>query len=99
MRLANVRGVLGERETLAAAPVPVKLTVCVPGLALSVMVSVPVRVPAAEGVKVTLMVQLEPALTLEPQLLAGKRKKSFVPAVTAMLVIDSALVGALSVTG
>ncbi len=37
--------------------------------AASVMVSVPVRVPAAVGVKVTLTVQLELAATLVPQLL------------------------------
>jgi hypothetical protein len=57
-----------ERETVEAAPVPVKLTVCGLVLALSVRVSVPVRVPDAEGVKVTLIVQLPLGLTLVPQL-------------------------------
>jgi len=47
-----------ERETVEAAPVPVKPTVCGLPLALSVTVSVPVRVPVAEGVKVTLIVQM-----------------------------------------
>jgi len=57
-------------------PVPVKLTVWVLPVApllLSVMVSVPVRVPAALGVKVTLMVQEPPAVTLLPQLLASEK--------------------------
>ena len=52
-------------------PVPARLTVCVlpatPSL-LSVMVSMPLRFPPAVGVKVTLIVQLPPAATLEPQL-------------------------------
>jgi hypothetical protein len=39
-------------------PVPVRLTVCGLLLALSVIVRVPVRVPPARGVKVTLIVQL-----------------------------------------
>jgi len=56
-----------ERETVEAAPVPVRLTVCGLLLALSVMVTVPVRDPAAVGVKVTVNVQLAPAATLEVQ--------------------------------
>ena len=47
-------------------PVPVKLTVCVP--TASMMVTVPVRVPTAVGVKVTLIVQLEFPASDEPQL-------------------------------
>jgi hypothetical protein len=45
---ANVKEV-GERLTAAAAPVPVRLIVWVVGLALSVMVIEPVRVPGAVG--------------------------------------------------
>src|ERR1700682_3615270 len=41
--------------------VPVSGTVCVLGVALSMMVKVPMRVPAAMGVNVTLIVQLAPA--------------------------------------
>jgi hypothetical protein len=37
------------------------------------MVSVPVRVPPAVGVKTTLMVQLPPPLTLLPQLLVCEK--------------------------
>ena len=57
--LANVSEV-GETLTLgvpAAAPVPVRLTVCGLPAALSVMVTAAVRVPVAVGVNVTLMVQ------------------------------------------
>ena len=53
-------------------PVPLRLTVCllpVAPLLLSVIVSVPVREPAAPGVNVTLIVQDALAATLVPQLL------------------------------
>jgi hypothetical protein len=53
----------------AAAPVPVRLTDCGLPEALSVMLRVPVRVPDAVGVNVTLMVQLAPAATELPQVL------------------------------
>jgi hypothetical protein len=60
-----------EGETLAAAevPVPERLTVCGLPVALSAMLRDALRVPAAAGVKVTLIVQLAPASTLDPQLL------------------------------
>jgi hypothetical protein len=59
-------------ERLATGPLPVpvpeRLTICGLPLALSVMVTAPLRVPVAVGVKVTLIVQLFPAATLVPQL-------------------------------
>jgi hypothetical protein len=60
----------GERLTTGVAtPVPVRLTVCVAGLALSVIVTAPVLVPVVVGLKVTLRVQLALAARLTPQLL------------------------------
>ena len=56
---------LVETETLL--PVPLKVTVCGLPLALSVMVRVPVTVPAAVGVNVTLIVQVPPAAMPVPQ--------------------------------
>lgn len=55
----------------SAKSCPVPLSAAVWGLfvALSVSVSVPVRLPVAVGVKVTLIVQLEPAVTELPQVL------------------------------
>lgn len=44
-----------------AVPVPVSDAVCVPVVALSVIVRVPVRTPTAVGVKITRTVQLPPA--------------------------------------
>ena len=59
-------------ETLipgTATPVPVRLAVWGLPVASSFTVSVPVRVPAAVGLKVTLIVQLAPLARDEPQLL------------------------------
>jgi hypothetical protein len=75
----------GEIETVGTAPVPVKVTVCVVGLALSVMVRTPLTVLAPVGVNVTLIVQLPPAAMPVPQL-AGDAEKLLAPVVTRMLV-------------
>ena len=64
---------VGVRLTTGSVPVPVSLMVWVAGLALSVMVTVPVLVPAVVGLKVTLMVQLAPGATLEPQVLVWEK--------------------------
>ena len=61
--------VLVETAMTGAVPVPVSETVCGLLEALSVMVKLPLRVPLAVGVKVTLTVQLELVATLAPQLL------------------------------
>jgi hypothetical protein len=73
---------VGERLTTGAVPVPVRLTVWVAGLALSVMVTTPDLVPVAVGLKATLRVQLALAARLEPQVLV--REKS---PLTVMLVM------------
>ena len=62
---------VGERLTpVGAVPVPERLTVWGLPLALSVMLSEAVRLPLAVGLKVTLTVQLAPAATELPQVLA-----------------------------
>ena len=68
-RLPKAR-LAGERLTTGAVlvPVPERLTVWGLPAALSEMLRVPLRVPVAVGVKVTLIVQLAPAATLVPQL-------------------------------
>jgi len=60
---------VGERLTAAAVPVPERLTDCGLPLALSVMLIEAVRLPLAEGVKVTLMVQLLSAASELPHVL------------------------------
>jgi hypothetical protein len=89
-----------ESETLGLGlePVPVKPTVCwLPDTPpeLSVMVSVPVRVPLAVGVKTTLMVQLPPTLTLLPQMV-GREKSPLVKILAIERAADPVL---LRVTG
>ena len=64
---------LGERLTTAPAPVPVRLMVWVPGLALSEMRIEPVSEPVSVGVKVTLSVQVAPGARLLPQLLVWEK--------------------------
>lgn len=64
--------VLGERAAAAGGavdePVPDRLALCEPPPALSVTVSVPLRVPVAAGVNMTLAWQFAPAASVAPQL-------------------------------
>jgi len=60
---------LGDRLAPAELIVPLRLTVCGLPAAPSMMEMVAVRVPAAVGVNTTLIAQLAPAPTLDPQLL------------------------------
>ena len=66
------------------APVPERLTDWGLPVALSVMARAAVRLPLAAGLKVTLMVQLEPAARLDPQLLDWAKSLALAPK-TAML--------------
>lgn len=68
-----------------SAPPPINATIC--GLlgALSITVKVAVRVPAAAGVKITLIVQDNPTARVAPQLLFWEKSVLFVP-VTPMLM-------------
>ena len=86
--LLKVR-LVGERLTTVAVPVPLRLTVCGLPLALSAIFSEAPRLPLAEGVKVTLMVQLPAAATELPQVLVWAKSPALVPA-SAMLVMLSA---------
>ena len=70
------------------------LTVWVAGLALSVMVTTPVRVPVAVGLKVMLRVQLALAATLEPQVLVWEKS----PLAVMLVMLRVALPVLLSVT-
>jgi hypothetical protein len=85
---------VGERLTTGAVPVPVRLTVCVAGLALSVMVKEPLLEPLAVGVKVTLKVQLALAARLEPQVLVWEKS----PLTVMLVMLRTALPVLLRVT-
>ena len=90
--MLNVREV-GERLT-AETPEPVRLVVWGLPEALSVTVRVAVRVPVAVGLNVTLIVQLDAAATLVPQVLVCVKSPLLVP-VTAMLVMLNAVLPGL----
>jgi hypothetical protein len=84
----------GERLIPGALPVPVRAMVSGSPSALSVMVTAPLRVPAAVGVKVTLMVQLAPAVTLPPQVLVWEKS----PLAVMLVMLRPALPVFVSVT-
>ena len=85
---------MGERLTAGAVPVPVRLTVWVAGLALSVMVTAPVLIPVAVGLKVTLRVQLAPTATLDLQVFVWEKS----PLAVMLVMLRVALPVLLSVT-
>jgi len=85
---------VGERLATGAVPVPVRLTVWVAGLALSVMVNEPLLKPLAVGVKVTLRVQLALAARLEPQVLVWEKS----PLTVMLVMLRTALPVFLRVT-
>ena len=85
---------MGERVTTGAVPVPVRLMVWVAGLALSVMVTAPVLVPAAVGLKVTLRVQLPLTAMLDLQVFVWEKS----PLAAMLVMLRVALPVFLSVT-
>ena len=73
-------------------PVPVQLVVCGLPLPLSVMLSVAVRCPVAEGVNVTPIVQVLPAASELPQVSATWAKSlALVPVIARLVMLKAAL--------
>ena len=75
-----------ERLAVAAVPVPVRFTVCGLPAALSKMLTVAVRVPAAVGVNVMLIVQLPPAATELPQVVVSGKSPGSSPVTTKLVM-------------
>jgi len=93
---AKVR-VSGESVTTGTTPVPVRDTLCGLPVALSVMLTLAVRLPVAVGLKVTLIVQFAPAARvalLAGQVFVSAKSPLSVP-VTAILAIVSEAVPVL----
>lgn len=88
----NVRLVADSAATGPVPPVPLSVTVCVVGFAVSVKVRVAPRTPVAVGLNVTLTVQLEPPVRVAgsvPQLLVCAKSVAFAPPIAILLsVID-----------
>jgi hypothetical protein len=83
--LANVR--LVAESATGEDPVPLRFTICGLFAALSVKVSVPVRMPVKVGMNVTPTLQFAPAAMLDPQVFVAIEKSP----VVAMLVKESAI--------
>ena len=82
---------MGERLTTAAVPVPERLTVCGLPRALSVMLSEALRLPLAEGVNVTLIVQRAPPASDLPQVLVSAKLLPLVPVRARLVMLKAAL--------
>ena len=87
----NARLEIEKVRVALLTPVPVRFTLCGLPAASSVMVTAAVRVPLALGVKVTLIVQLEPAATLDAQLLVCAKSLPFVPVMAILVMLSVAL--------
>ena len=84
-----------------AVPVPVSAAVCVvPSTPLlsSVMVSVPVRAPVVEGVKVTSTVQLEPPASEVPHVWVSLKSLLFGPVIVMPAMVSDPAPVLVSVT-
>ena len=71
----------------AATPVPLRFTLWGLDVALSVIVTVAVELPAAVGEKVTKIRQLAPALTLEPQVVVSPKAPGLEPVNPILLML------------
>ena len=93
----NARDV-GDRVAAGLVPVPVRVTCW--GLVGSEFAScrVAVRVPDADGVNVTLMVQLEPASRLEAQVVVSPKSDALVPVSEIAIPVSAPVPTFLSVT-
>jgi hypothetical protein len=85
----------GEKLTVTITPVPVRPMVCGLPAALSVIVTLAVRLPFAVGVKVTLMLQLPPPARELPHVFVWAKSPLLVP-VTAILVMLTAVLPVLA---
>ena len=91
-----------DKLTRGAVAVPLKVTVCGLGLleALSVKFSEALRLPVADGVKVTLTVQVPLGVTVAPEHVSALLAKSleFVPPSVTVERVRSAVPALVTVT-
>jgi len=79
-------------------PVPAKLTDCGLPVALSPMLNVAERGPAAVGVNVTPIEQFPPATTLDPQLVVCWKSPGLAPPTEIAVMLSAALPELVSIT-
>ena len=93
---------VGERLTPGpVVPVPLKLAVCGLPVALSATLRVPLRVPVAVGLNVTLMAQLALAARVEGlkgQLLVWAKSPLLVPVMLMLVIVNAELPLLVNVT-
>jgi len=82
---------VGEKLTVNVTPVPVRPMVCGLPAALSVIVTLAVRLPFAVGVKVTLMVQLAPAARELPHVFVWTKSPLLVPVIAILVMLTAVL--------
>ena len=88
---------VGEKLIWGAVPVPLSATVCGEPEALSLTEMDALRLPVADGVNVTWMVQLpEPAATVE-QLFVCEKSEALVPVIVTLLMVNVAVPGLVTV--
>jgi hypothetical protein len=72
-------------------PVPVKVAFWVGGVALSVTETLPVLLPVASGLNVTVIVQLPPAATLVPDVFVWLKSRAFTPTMVIVVMLRVAV--------
>ena len=89
---------LGETPATAVVPVPERLMVCGLPVALSATLTIAERMPDAVGLKVMLIVQVDPALKLDPQVLVCTKSLRFTPETAILVTLNVALPELVKVT-
>jgi hypothetical protein len=87
-----------QERTTSWVPVPDSATDCGLPLALSAMLREAVHVSESEGVIKTAILQLLPAASEEPHVLASVKSEAFVPLSETPVMLKAALPVLLSVT-
>jgi hypothetical protein len=82
---------VADSITAGVTPVPVRATFCGLPAALSVILTLADRVPAAVGLNVTLMEQFAPAATLPPHVLVCAKSPAFAPAIEMLAIVSVAV--------
>ena len=92
---------LGETPATGAVPVPVRPNVCGLPLALSVKINEALRLPVADGVNVTLTVQVLLGVSVAPEQVSALLPKSlaFVPPIVTVEIVRLAVPALVTVTG
>ena len=90
--------IVGDKFTTGCTPKPLNATVCGLPVALSVILSVPLRWPSAVGENVTVIWQLAPPARLEPHPFVWAKSPGFVPPIEILLIVTALVLVLVKVT-